>query len=138
MHVCSGTDYTFAVFFLERFCIIIIISYSYSDSPNSSTMLTADSNVSVHMLSASKSGTEKNKPLTPTHNKREKHNVIAHLKSGALLRVSRLGKAAIKGVYVHVLRPALAFAVYVRLHILGIWLSFICLLFTDIFFSLPC
>ncbi|KDR16820.1 helicase POLQ-like isoform X2 [Zootermopsis nevadensis] len=66
-------------------------------SPNSSTMLTADSNVSVHMLSASKSGTEKNKPLTPTHNKREKHNVIAHLKSGALLRVSRLGKAAIKG-----------------------------------------
>jgi hypothetical protein len=91
---------------------VIVICYSFSYSPNSSIMLDIHSNVSVHILNTSESGLEQNKPVTPTNSKRGKHSRITHLKSGTLLRVSRLGKAAIKGVYVHMCHPALALAVY--------------------------
>jgi GT2 family glycosyltransferase len=64
-------------------------------------MLNIHSNVTVHIHDASESGFEQNKSVTPSHSTRWRQNSVVHLKSETPLRVSRLGKAAIKGVYIN-------------------------------------
>jgi hypothetical protein len=72
-------------------------------SPNSIIILESQSNVTVHILDASDSDMKQNKSMTPTNSKKEKCNRIVYLKNETLLTVSRLGKAAIKGMYINTL-----------------------------------
>jgi hypothetical protein len=78
-------------------------SFILLGSPNSSIMLESQSNITVCILDTSESYMMQNKSLTPTCSKKEKCNRIVYLKSETLLTVSRLGKAAIKGMYVSML-----------------------------------
>jgi hypothetical protein len=59
----------------------------------------SNSNVTVHIFDTSESDEKQNNPVTPTNSKRGKCNRTVHLKSETAFRVSRLGKAAIKGMY---------------------------------------
>jgi hypothetical protein len=77
------------------------LSFILLGSPNSSIMLGSQSNITVHILDTSESGMKHNKSVTPTNRKKEKCNRIAHVKHETLLTVSRLGKAAIKGMCIN-------------------------------------
>jgi hypothetical protein len=66
-------------------------------------MLESQSNITVHILDTSESDMKQNKSVTPTYSKKEKCNRTVYLKSETLLTVSRLGKAAIKGMYINTL-----------------------------------
>jgi hypothetical protein len=79
------------------------LSFILLCSPNSSIMLHSQSNITVHILDTSESGMKQTKSVTPTKSKKEKCNMIAYVKSEAQLTVSRLGKAAIKGMYISTL-----------------------------------
>jgi hypothetical protein len=72
-------------------------------SPNASIVVDSQSNITVHILDTSESGVMHNKCVTPTCSKKEKCNTIAYVKSETLLTVSRLGKAAMKGMHINIL-----------------------------------
>lgn len=70
-----------------------------SDSVNTSIIPDGERNITVHMLDDSESGIKQDQHETPTRNKRGKCKRITEVRSETQLTVSRLGKAAIKGMY---------------------------------------
>jgi hypothetical protein len=79
------------------------LSFILLGSPNSSIMLESQSNITVHILDSSESDMKQTKSVTEICSNKKKCNRIVYLKNETLLTVSRLGKAAIKGMYINML-----------------------------------